>query len=49
MPHRGPGNRTRGVKILGLFVRTLRHKLDEYSAESFDIPNHSTHWLTIPS
>lgn len=32
------GNRTRAAKILGISLRTLRNKINEYDAEGLDIP-----------
>jgi DNA-binding NtrC family response regulator len=32
------GNRTHAAKILGISIRTLRNKLNEYSADGLDIP-----------
>ena len=32
------GNRTHAAKILGISIRTLRNKLNEYEAEGVDVP-----------
>lgn len=36
------GNRTHAAKILGISIRTLRNKLNEYSADGLDIPDPGT-------
>jgi len=36
------GNRTHAAKILGISIRTLRNKLNEYSADGLDIPEPGT-------
>lgn len=36
------GNRTHAAKILGISIRTLRNKLNEYSADGMDIPEPGT-------
>ena len=33
------GNRTHAAKILGISIRTLRNKLNEYEAEGIDVPD----------
>ncbi|MCA1999707.1 MAG: helix-turn-helix domain-containing protein, partial [Hyphomicrobiales bacterium] len=32
------GNRTHAAKILGISIRTLRNKLNEYVATGIDVP-----------
>jgi DNA-binding NtrC family response regulator len=32
------GNRTHAAKILGISIRTLRNKLNEYTAEGLAVP-----------
>ena len=36
------GNRTHAAKILGISIRTLRNKLNEYEAEGVDVPEPGT-------
>jgi DNA-binding NtrC family response regulator len=36
------GNRTHAAKILGISIRTLRNKLNEYEAEGIDVPDPGT-------
>ena len=36
------GNRTVSARLLGVSVRTLRNKINEYSAEGLDIPHHES-------
>ncbi|WP_075215426.1 sigma-54 interaction domain-containing protein [Mongoliimonas terrestris] len=36
------GNRTHAAKILGISIRTLRNKLNEYTAEGIDVPEPGT-------
>jgi DNA-binding NtrC family response regulator len=36
------GNRTHAAKILGISIRTLRNKLNEYSADGLDVPEPGT-------
>ena len=36
------GNRTTSARLLGVSVRTLRNKINEYSAEGLDIPHHES-------
>ena len=33
------GNRTRAADILGISIRTLRNKLNQYSADGFHVPS----------
>jgi Bacterial regulatory protein, Fis family len=32
------GNRTASARLLGFFIRTLRNKIAEYSADGVDVP-----------
>ena len=36
------GNRTHAAKILGISIRTLRNKLNEYSADGLAVPDPGT-------
>src|SRR5437764_10775933 len=36
------GNRTASARLLGLSVRTLRNKINEYAARGVDVPRHAT-------
>lgn len=36
------GNRTMSARLLGVSVRTLRNKINEYSGEGLYIPRHET-------
>ena len=36
------GNRTHAAKILGISIRTLRNKLNEYEADGIDVPDPGT-------
>jgi len=39
---RAHGNRTVSARLLGVSVRTLRNKINEYSAEGLDVPRHES-------
>jgi hypothetical protein len=36
------GNRTASARLLGVSVRTLRNKINEYAARGVDVPRHET-------
>jgi DNA-binding NtrC family response regulator len=35
------GNRTETARLLGVSIRTLRNKINEYAAKGIDIPRHA--------
>ena len=37
------GNRTVSARLLGVSVRTLRNKINEYSSEGLDVPRRASH------
>ncbi len=36
------GNRTTSARLLGVSVRTLRNKINEYASRGVDVPRHET-------